>query len=118
ARRQDNASWSRPDRRTRSFELRVITTESGANRKRTDFYEYYWAHHMVDTTWAHLQSWLLELMWRSPFNRVPRGLLPVWLLIWVLAIAALGLFVLQLRPGDGKSSWLGAILVAALTFAG
>lgn len=118
ARRQDNASWSRPDRRTRSFELRVITTESGANRKRTDFYEYYWAHHMVDTTWAHLQSWLLELMWRSPFNRVPRGLLPVWLLIWALAIAALGLFVLQLRPGDGESSWLGAILVAALTFAG
>src|SRR5688572_10935984 len=117
-RRENNASWSKPDRRRRSFELRVITTETGANRKRTDFYEYYWAHQMVDTTWARLQSWLFELMLRNPFTRVPRGLLAVWLLLWAIAIVALAIFILQLIPtGDGEASVIGALAVAATTSA-
>jgi len=113
-----NASWSKPDRRTRNFELRVITTETGKNRKRTDFYEYYWAHRMVDTTWAHVQAWLLELMLRNPLTRVPRGLTGVWLLLWAMAIVALVIAIVQLRPGgDDSRSWLGAMLVAVVTAA-
>ncbi|WP_129790535.1 hypothetical protein [Sphingosinicella sp. CPCC 101087] len=118
ARRRRNASWSKPDRRNRSFELRVITTETGKNRKRTDFYEFYWAHHMVDTTWAHVRGWLLELMLRNPFTRVPPRLMSVWILLWAVAAGALALATLQLGAGDGnESSWRGAMLVAAVTAA-
>ena len=96
----------------------MITTEARKDEKRTDFYEYYWAHRMVDTTWAHLQAWLFELMLRNPFTRVPRGLIGVWLLLWAIAVTALAIAIWQLRPGDEDGrSWLGAILVAAVTAA-
>jgi hypothetical protein len=118
ARRRRNASWSKPDRRNRSFELRVITTETGKNRKRTDFYEFYWAHHMVDTTWAHVRAWLLELMLRNPFTRVPPRLMPVWILLWAVAAEALALALFELRPDSrGDISWGGAMLVAVVTAA-
>lgn len=112
--RTANASWSKPDPRTRSFELRVITTESGKNGKRTDFFEYYWAHRILDTTWQQLRAWFLELMLRNPMRDVPRAVLPVWILLWVLALATLAVFVLTLHPDDGVAvSWPVAVAAAA-----
>lgn len=112
--RTANASWSKPDRRTRSFELRVITTESGSNRKRTDFFEYYWAHRILDTSWQQLRAWFLELMLRNPVRDVPRGVLPVWILMWLVAAAALVIFLLELVPDDGDDpSWRLLLLTAA-----
>jgi hypothetical protein len=109
-----NASWSKPDPRNRSYELRVVTTESGSNRRRTDFYEYYWAHLIVDTTWAQVRAWIFELMLRNPVRDVPRGVLPVWIILWLLALGGAAAFLLTLKPTpDGvEGSWLGAIAVA------
>lgn len=115
--RVKNAYWSKPDRRSRSFELRVIATESGKNRKRTDFYEFYWAHLMVDTTWEQLRAWVFELMLRNPFTKVPRAVLPLWLLLWLIGIvAALGA-AYALRPGAENATWLGAIAAALFSAA-
>ncbi|HLL30994.1 MAG TPA: hypothetical protein VK403_08360 [Allosphingosinicella sp.] len=112
-----NASWSKPDSRNRSFELRVITTETGVNRRRTDFYEYYWSHLIVDTTWAQVRAWIFELMLRNPVRDVPRGVLPVWIILWLLALGGGAAFLLTLRPTrDGvEGSWPGAIAVAVGT---
>lgn len=115
--RTRNVYWSKPDRRSRSFELRVITTETGKNRKRTDFYEFYWAHLMNDTTWEQVRAWVLELMLRNPFSKVPRPVLPVWILLWLIGIAAVAVGVLALRPGDQEATWLGAIAATAGTAA-
>lgn len=112
--RSRNASWSRPDRRNRSFELRVITTEADKDGKRTDFYEYYWGHLIVDTRWAQVRAWIIELMLRNPLRDVPRGVLPAWILLWLIALAGGIGFLVTLRPTPAgvQGSWLGAIAVA------
>lgn len=116
--RARNAFWSKPDRRTRSFELRVVTTESDRNDRRTDFFEYYWAHLMNDTTWEHLRAWVFELMLRNPFTKVPRGVLAVWILLWLIVLGALAGWIIGLDPGaDEPGTWIGAIAGALVTAA-
>ena len=112
--RQRNASWSKPDRRNRSYELRVITTETGRNEKRTDFFEYYWAHLIVDTTWAQVRRWIFELMLRNPKRDVPRNVLPVWIILWLIAVLALVVGFLTLDPSR-EETWLGAVVATAVT---
>lgn len=109
-----NASWSKPDRRNRSYELRVITTEAASNGRRVDFFEYYWAHLITDTTWAQVRAWILELMLRNPRRDVPRGVLPVWILLWLIALGGGVAFLFTLRPtlNGVQGSWPGAIAVA------
>lgn len=82
--RVTNASWSKPDPRNRSFELQLVTTESGKDGRRCDFFEYYWAHRVTGTTWEQVRAWLFGLMLRNPFSNVPRGVRPAWVLMWVL----------------------------------
>jgi len=106
--RTKNTYWSKPDRQSRTFELRVITTETGANGKRTDFYEFYWANLIVDTTWEQVRSWFIALMLRNPLNNVPRPVLPTWIILWCIGIAAALVGILALRPGDDNGTWLGA----------
>jgi hypothetical protein len=112
-----NASWSKPDRRNRSYELRVVTTETGSSGNRIDFFEYYWAHLIVDTTWAQVRAWIFELMLRNPKRDVPRGVLPVWILLWLIAVVGGVVFLFTLRPAQPgeQPNWLGAIAVAAGT---
>ena len=104
--REENASWVKPDPRTRSFELNRITTEETIGGGRLDFFEYYWAHRVTGTTWAQVRTWLLGLLWRNPRTRVPKALLPTWMLLWVLtlliagAAIAFGLDLLNLGPAE------------------
>jgi hypothetical protein len=114
--RTRNASWSRPDRRNRSFELRLITTETGKNRRRTDFFEFYWAHLLNDTTWDQVRAWIFELMLRNPFKRVPRGVLPAWILLWLIALIVVAVGIFTLRP-NSEVTWLGAIAATVATAA-
>jgi hypothetical protein len=102
-----NRSWSKPDARSRSFELQLITTESDNEDRRHDFYEYYWAHRVSGTTWEQVRTWLLGLMLRNPFTRVPRSVLPIWIAMWLFLfiflaislIAALAASSTPLQPG-------------------
>lgn len=113
-----NRFWIKPDQRTRSFELRRITTEENGDGKRTDFYEYYWAHQMTDTTWQQLRAWFFELMLRNPFRDVPARVLGAWIAMWVVAIAALGIAAYSiLRPERAAHHWVLTGLLALGTLA-
>ena len=119
--RTGNASWAKPDDRNSSYELRRITTEADKNGNYTDFYEYYWAHLMHGTTWEHVKTWILDLLWRNPAKRVPRRLLHVWVLLWVIALAVIAVVIQGVLPSDDKAlpawwvlaSWAGGLAVTA-----
>ena len=82
---RENDIWIKPDTRAGLQELRRITTGADENGKRTDFYEFYWADLMQGNTWQHLTSWISGLLLRSPVS-VPRDVLFVWMVIWLIAI--------------------------------
>jgi hypothetical protein len=116
---EDNRSrlFSKPDKMSQTFELRRLTAEQSRRRPATDFYEYYWAHHMEGTKLRHLWPWVRAILLRSPTN-VPRQLRVLWLLSWLLACAAIALFVTRgVAPGAAppRTSW--AALVFAAVFA-
>lgn len=108
---------SKPDTLSDSYELRRIklrrasrcegaTEDINLEWPETDFYEYYWAHHMYGTTWSHVVSWFFRTLWRAvrfigiaptDYPRL-RGLAA---LTWLLIPAALGAF--------GLAAWLLSI---------
>lgn len=102
--RKNNPVWTKPDRRNRSFELRRIATEytdankqKGGKEKRTDFYEFYWAHLMQGTQWEHLQIWLWDLLCRSP-ARVPHNVFTAWLILWAITLIIISCAIYALLP--------------------
>lgn len=116
--RTTNAIWFKPDKHSRSYELRRLATESLPARGSTHFYEYYWAHLMEGTTFEHFRAWLKDLLWRSP-RRVPEGLGLAWVMLWLTTIAAATCFVLSVIPSEGRT-WYSAVLggVASLAVGG
>lgn len=91
--------YVKPDTLDDTFELRqlIVTKPS-----KVDFYEYYWAHLMPDTTWNRVINWFWLMMWRKPGD-VPRRIFPLWLSSWLILIAILGLLI-----GDAVSHFSGA----------
>lgn len=77
--------WSKPDRQSFDFELRRLTTNANREGRRTDFFEFYWAHLMEGTQVSHLLSWLQLLIFRNP-GRVPPQLRGIW---WFVVLSAL-----------------------------
>jgi hypothetical protein len=107
--------FSKPDRMSESFELRRLSVEKSRRRPTTDFYEYYWAHHMEGTKLRHLWPWFRALLLRSP-RSVPPQLRVVWLLSWALAVGALVAFVssrLASTDDGGSRAWLSLVLAVA-----
>ena len=103
---RDHEVWSKPDQVSTSLELRRITTRSSAsdvspNKKgrRTDFYEYYWAHHTQTTTWDHFWDWFLTLLLRRR-EQVPDSVLHIWRLLWAVTIVATIFLVFAAIPVD------------------
>ena len=66
-----NQSWITPDSRTKSHELRRITTPYDVDGRRTDFYELYWADITQGTTRGRLAAWVTNLLWRKPADIRP-----------------------------------------------
>lgn len=96
--RHGNVSWAKPDPRNSSTELRRITTEGDVKGDHTDFYEYYWAHMMQGTTWDHVATWIRDLLFRNPRTQVPPRMLHAWVVLWIIALAILGVWVWALWP--------------------
>ena len=71
-------SWSKPERVSNNLELRRITTTEDKTRKRTDFFEFYWAHMMEDTKFSSVLWWVQRLLMRGS-GRVPPDLTAPWL---------------------------------------
>jgi hypothetical protein len=106
--------FSKPDRMSQTFELRRLSVEQSRRRPATDFYEYYWAHHMQGTKLRHLWPWARAILLRRPVN-VPTQLLPLWTLSWLLAIGALLLLAAgRIDTGLGAASSFGGLVLAAL----
>ena len=87
----ENAAWFKPDEASNSFELRRITTEKSARKpdgggRKTDFFEYYWAHHIDGMTFKDVVSWMKYLLFRNPLKSVPKDVLFTWSLLWVITI--------------------------------
>ena len=104
--------FSKPDRMSRTFELRRLTAEKSRRRPTTDFYEYYWAHHMEGTKLRHLWPWARAILLRSP-ARVPRQLRPLWVVSWLLAVGAVVMLVTgRIGPDTvaAKTSWTALVL--------
>ena len=89
--------WNKPSSVSESFEQRRLTTNrpilttGDQSEKRTDFYEYYWAHHTVNTKWEHFVGWFktLLLCWPTRYDKHPDTLQPLWFILWgIIALAA------------------------------
>ncbi|MFI3188867.1 MAG: hypothetical protein QX190_04780 [Methylococcales bacterium] len=76
---------NKPDKMSSLFELRRLQIPSKHNQPLTDFYEYYWAHHMRDTKIRTLISWCRSLLFRKPSN-VSDKLLVYYYIMWVLLL--------------------------------
>lgn len=119
----DAKYYSKPDMIADNLELRRLVSAGGRNR-RTDFYEFYWAHLMPTATWDRLASWYWVLMARAP-QHVPAQIMPLYAGSWIGLIVVLGFAVVQMgqfmagepiaaSPLD-RAPWLALAIVAALS---
>lgn len=89
--------WSKPDRLSRNFDLRVLKS---SGRTSTDFYEYYWAHKMQGTKVGHLLSWLWDIF-KRPRRDIPDAIVPIWRTTrWTVM-----LLVLLIASGTLATAW-------------
>jgi hypothetical protein len=106
-------SFVKPDRISRSFELRTITFSATNERvaPTTDVYEMYWAHVIRDTTLAQIAEWTRRVLFRS---QVPRPLRPAWLTVWAVLLLVVVLSGGQFFDVWDLPRWLtaGGILLA------
>jgi pimeloyl-ACP methyl ester carboxylesterase len=77
--------YSEPDELSGVFELRRLSTNANADGKRTDFFEYYWAHLMSGNELADVIGWLSDLALR-PRTRVPPTLHKAWFTLRVVLL--------------------------------
>jgi pimeloyl-ACP methyl ester carboxylesterase len=85
--------FSEPDEMSGVFELRRISTNLNADGKRTDFFEYYWAHLMSDNEIGEVIAWLADLAMR-PKERVPETLRKAWAMLRITLAVVAGLLAL------------------------
>src|SRR5688572_2532862 len=69
---------SKPDRLSESYELRRLVAEGTRTMPTTDFFEYYWAHHMEGNRIGHVWPLAKLLLFRWPW-RVPSALVALWI---------------------------------------
>lgn len=108
--------WSKPDRLSRNFDLRVLKS---SGRTSTDFYEYYWAHKMQGTKLGHLLGWLWDIF-KRPRRDIPDAIVPIWrstrwtvlALLLLIASGALAAAWGQLPANDNPFALIPLLLAA------
>jgi hypothetical protein len=125
-------TWSRPDVRTGSLELRRITTRQSTKTEafprgvRSDFYELYWADLSAGSTWDQVQAWVMGLLFRNPRTAVPPNLWLAWAGLWVISLIIVVLLAASMLPATASIfglsiwrvwplSWLAELPAWALT---
>ncbi len=109
---------SKPDRMSESFEVRRLSAPGTRSRPITDFYEYYWAHHMTGNKVVHLRALVRSVFWRWPWA-VSGSLRLFWFLGWAAAVTVGVLVVRAWRAGlvddmEGVTDVLLSLGVAGL----
>ena len=84
---------SKPDAMNESMETRCLQAPANhrLSRPLTDFYEFYWAHHMQGSKYTHVLRWLRRMMSRRP-GAVPRPLRPAYALSWLVLLVVASLW--------------------------
>lgn len=112
-----NKSWITPDSRTKSHELRRITTPYDVKGRRTDFYELYWADITQGTTRGRLTAWVTNLLWRKPSD-IPQDARKLYiatlLIVIVILVAALVLATSVWQKAVGLTTGLAITALASL----
>ncbi|MBJ2287068.1 hypothetical protein JFT66_23265 [Pseudomonas sp. MF6755] len=106
--------WSKPDRLSRNFDLRVLKS---SGRTSTDFYEYYWAHKMQGTKLGHLLGWLWDIF-KRPRRDIPDAIVPIWrstrwtvmVLLLLIASGTLASIWGQFTPDDNPFALIPLLL--------
>lgn len=91
ARETEVLFWDKPDTDSGNYETRKMTMRQGRNHPTTDFFEFYWAHHMRNTNYAHIKDWVQRVILRRP-GSISKRLLPVFIFLWIITLAVAGLF--------------------------
>jgi hypothetical protein len=88
-----------PDSATGSSELRRITTHADGPKKRTDFFEFYWADIMDGTPVEMVTAWIQMLLLRAPW-RVPKSVrvFSAWIILWVLFLIVVTAALVTIYP--------------------
>ncbi|MEW8564063.1 MAG: hypothetical protein AB2541_18280 [Candidatus Thiodiazotropha sp.] len=73
----------RPDKVSGSYDSLRFQSYSSNCHSQTEFYEYHWAHHMAGNKLVHLWPLIKRLLFRL---RVPKRLIPIWLLLVLFTI--------------------------------
>jgi len=110
-----SAVRSKPDRISKTFELRRWNLPGSRVRPTTDFFEVYWADKIRDTTMSQVLGWLRRLLLRRPTS-IPSALKPVWWTAW-LTLALAAVVVASFLPGldvESTARWLGLAGTALL----
>lgn len=109
--------YSEPDEASGMFELRRLSTNAAADGKRTDFFEFYWAHLMHGNELSDVLAWLGALAMRKR-DTVPPHLHKAWRTLRIAAVALA--FILAIALGaslfaglGGQAALLGLIALAA-----
>ncbi len=104
--------YEKPDKISGTYETRsmVMLRDLTVGRPTTHFYEFYWAHHMRDTSWKHITGWLGRLLWWKPCA-VPRRLAKVFYTLWGLlpVTILLSIFVWPNLKVQGIVRWISGI---------
>jgi hypothetical protein len=100
-------AWSKPDRMSKNYELRRLTTAKDKRGYRTDFFELYWADLMQDTKISHLLAWARVLLLRSP-SRIPSQLQGIWWFLWIVGLLLVAGFFLVRLDVFSQFKWFGA----------
>ena len=117
--RTSNAAWFKPDPRTRNFDLRLITSETyetqSRERRRADFFEFYWAHRVTGTQFDQVRAWIFGLMLRNPRSKVPPPLLPAWFGMWILLLVGVATAIVANRLLGGEAMVLASAVYALVS---
>ncbi|WP_052420958.1 hypothetical protein [Paraburkholderia ferrariae] len=119
----DTKYRSKPDAMGDLLETRRLQAPASRQegRPQTDFYEYYWAHHMEGSKYSQVFRWMLWLLFRRP-SSVVSALRPAWFASWGLLVFAIVLLVagswVDATSGSHLFDWLGKWIFAGgvLTF--
>ncbi|QGY39029.1 hypothetical protein GM415_02380 [Pseudodesulfovibrio cashew] len=98
----DRKYRSKPDQMAESFELRCLQAPGSRTRPITDFYEYYWAHHMRNSKLSGVVTWLCSLLIR-PIGKVPKGLRPIYFVTYAGLLLAFAILLWGLIDQTGQS---------------
>lgn len=111
--------WSRPAVITDSYEARRMLAPRRPNKgpveyAQTEFFEYHWSYKMTGNKLTDFVPTLIRMMWRTP-KTIPRGLIVLWWLLWIIVAVLVGVIVKNLVSGGAIKEWtLSGILVGIL----